>query len=200
MDQVAQRDLKILTAIGERQNVTQRSLAKSLDIALGLTNLYLKRLARKGYIKITTLPPKRLKYLLTPQGIAEKTRLTYEYMSFSLLLYRQTRTHLREAVRPLVENGRRRLALYGSGEAAELAYLTLREFGIQPSALYTDDGTSQFLDIPVRPVRDLSAAEIDGVIVAAFNSLDAHREMLTQNGVPQEKLIFLVNSPVQRAG
>ena len=73
MDQVSQRDLKILTEISERQDITQRGLSKSL----GLTHLYLKGLARKGYIKITTIPPNRLKYLLTPQGLSEKSRLTY---------------------------------------------------------------------------------------------------------------------------
>ena len=97
MDQASQRDLRILREISESQDITQRGLAKTLGIALGLTNLYLKRLARKGYIKISTIPPNRLKYLLTPQGIAEKSRLTYEYISFSLVLYRQTRQQLREA-------------------------------------------------------------------------------------------------------
>src|SRR5256712_8153017 len=104
MDQAAQRELKILTEISDGGDVTQRRLARSLGIALGLTNLYLKRLARKGYIKITTIPPNRLKYLVTPRGIKEKTRLTYEYMSFSLLLYRQTRDRLREAIRPVARH------------------------------------------------------------------------------------------------
>lgn len=77
MDQVSQLDLKILTEIAERKDVTQRSLSFSLGIALGLTNLYLKRLTRKGYIKLTTIPPNRIKYLSTPKGITQKTRLTF---------------------------------------------------------------------------------------------------------------------------
>src|SRR3990172_1243000 len=146
MDQSSQRDLKILTEIAQSQNVTQRGLSQNLGIALGLTNLYLKRLVRKGYVKITTIPPNRLKYLITPQGIAQKTRLTYEYMSFSLVLYRETRQALREALQPLVEQGLRRIALYGAGEAAELAYLTLREFGLQPVAVYSNGTAGSFLD------------------------------------------------------
>ncbi|MDN5942376.1 MAG: winged helix-turn-helix transcriptional regulator [Nitrospira sp.] len=58
---------------------TQRVLATKLGVALGMTNLYLKRLARKGYIKVTTTPRSRIRYLLTPQGCTEKSRLTYRH-------------------------------------------------------------------------------------------------------------------------
>ena len=72
MDLEAQRDLAILKEIERSAPLTQRGLAKKLGIALGLTNLYLKRLARKGYIKVTTIPRHRVKYLLTPKGITER--------------------------------------------------------------------------------------------------------------------------------
>ena len=74
MNAASQRDLRILTEISEDQSVTQRGLSETLGIALGLTNLYLKRLVRKGYIKVTTIPSRRMKYLLTPRGIAESGR------------------------------------------------------------------------------------------------------------------------------
>lgn len=115
-------------------------LAQKLAIALGLTNLYLKRLAREGYIKVTTIPPNRIKYLLTPKGIAEKTRLTYAYMEYSLQLYRQTRVALRESLIPLAQAGHRRVVLCGTGEMAELAYLTLRELGLELAGVVDEDG------------------------------------------------------------
>ena len=103
MEKNLERDLEILTAIGEGHPLTQRDLAERLGVALGLTNLYLKRLARKGFIKITDFPRKpaarkRLRYLLTPQGISEKTRLTYEHVAYSLSLYRLARQTLRESL------------------------------------------------------------------------------------------------------
>ena len=94
MDLQAQRDLKLLNEVEQNAAVSQRTLADNLGVALGLTNLYLKRLARKGYIKVTTIPRHRIKYLLTPQGMAEKTRLTYQYMEYSLTYYRQMRERL----------------------------------------------------------------------------------------------------------
>src|ERR1700757_4599773 len=95
MDLQDQRDLHLLDEVARNDRVTQRSLSKSLGVALGLTNLYLKRLARKGYIKITTIPSHRIKYLLTPRGMAEKSRLTYLYMQYSLLFYRDMRQRLK---------------------------------------------------------------------------------------------------------
>src|SRR5215813_14909457 len=106
IERQAERDLEILTAIGEGRPLSQRALAQRLGVALGLTNLLLKRLARKGSIKIVEFPKKpaarkRLRYLLTPKGIAEKSRLTYEHMSYALNLYRRTRETLRQTLAEL---------------------------------------------------------------------------------------------------
>lgn len=190
MKQASQRDLQILTEIGQRGDITQRGLSKSLGIALGLTNLYLKRLVRKGHVKITTIPPNRLRYLLTPQGIAEKTRLTYDYMTFSLTLYRQTRQRLREALQPSLAEGTHRVALYGAGEAGELAYLTLREVGIEPVAVYGDGGGT-FVGLPVRPRQELNATGLDRVVIASFSALSDEERAEIEERVGAEKVIFL---------
>ena len=115
-----ERELEILTAIEEGVPLTQRALAQRLGVALGLTNLYLKRLAGKGFIKIREFPTKpyagkRLRYVLTPKGVGEKARLTYEYMGHSLNLFRRTRDNLREAMGHLSRNGMKRIALCGAG-------------------------------------------------------------------------------------
>ncbi len=191
MKQASQRDLKILTEIAEHADVTQRALSQNLGIALGLTNLYLKRLARKGYIKIRTIPANRLKYLVTPKGLVRKTRLTYEYMSFSLALYRETRQRLREVLQPVALGGLKRVALCGTDEGAELTYLTLREIGLKPIAVFADDGPSVFFDVSVRPVRELLDVEIDRVIVVTFAGGERMLEQVTRLGLPRTKLIVL---------
>ena len=190
MDPIAQRDLKILSAIEAHRDMTQRRLSKSLGIALGLTNLYLKRLVRKGYVKITTIPPNRIGYLVTPRGFAEKTRLTYEYMTLSLTLYQETREVLRAALRPLVSAGQRRVALYGTGEAAELAYLTLREIGVDPIGVFADGNGAMFLGMRVAPVAELADADVDQIVVAKFTIADEELATLRKL-VPRDRLIFL---------
>src|SRR6266849_2140601 len=117
MDIEAHRDLKLLEAVEQDSRVTQRSLATKLGIALGLTNVYLKRLVRKGYIKCVNVQSNRNLYLITPRGIAEMARLTYEFMDYSLHLFGEVRRHLRPALQASVV-ANRRVAIYGRGEAA----------------------------------------------------------------------------------
>ena len=127
MDVEARRNLQALEAIAYDDRVTQRTLSSKLGIALGLTNIYLKRLVRKGYVKCVNVQSNRLRYLLTAKGIAEKTRLTYEFMEYSLFLYRQVRDQLRSGLEQHALDGRKRAAIYGTGEAAELGYLSIAE-------------------------------------------------------------------------
>src|SRR5437870_8522639 len=154
MDIQSQRDLQLLNEVEQNAAVTQRSLALKLDVALGLTNLYLKRLARKGYIKITTIPRNRIKYLLTPRGVAEKTRLTYLYMQYSLSYYRDMRQRLKVVLTGLASTGAKRIVIFGTGELAELAYISLREMDWTPAG-FVDGHQGSSLSYPLWPIAAL---------------------------------------------
>src|ERR1700687_3553185 len=71
---------------------SQRRIAEELGIALGLVNAYLKRCIKKGLVKVGQAPARRYAYYLTPQGFAEKSRLTVEYLSDSFSFFRRART------------------------------------------------------------------------------------------------------------
>jgi len=207
MERHLERDLEILTAIGEGRPFTQRALAQRLGVALGLTNLYLKRLARKGYIKIVDFPRKpaarkRLRYLLTAKGVAEKTRLTYEHVAYSLNLYRRARQTLRESLSHLPQNGVKRLALLGTGEAAELAYLSLKELALEPVAVFSRQPDGHFLGFQVRPVTELVPEEFDVLIVATFERPEQHVAELIRLGFPSVKILTLrrMVQPVETGG
>lgn len=196
MERQGQRELEILTAIGEGRPLTQRDLSQRLGVALGLTNLYLKRLARKGLIKISEFPRKpgpgqRLRYVLTGKGFSEKTRLSYAYIVHSLDLYRRAREALRERLSQLSDGGMKRVALYGTGEAAELAYLTLREFGLEPVGVFTREAGGQFLGFPVRAVHELTEAEADGLVLATFEPSEPQVAELVRLGFPTSKILTL---------
>jgi len=196
MERRVERELEILTAIAEGDSTTQRALAARLGVALGLTNLYLKRLAKKGFIKITEFPRKpaarkRLRYVLTPKGLLEKSRLTYDYMSYSLGIYRRTRETLREALGHLHGQGLKRVAFYRPGEAAELAYVTLKEFGLEPFAVFDRDEGGFFLGLPVRPIAEAADAELDAIVIATFERPEPDIAELTRLGFPREKLLTL---------
>jgi DNA-binding MarR family transcriptional regulator len=198
MDLEAQRDLQVLEAVAENHRITQRGLADSLGIALGLANVYVKRLARKGYIKCINIQSNRILYLITPKGIAEKTRLTYEYMEYSLHLYSQVRVHLRVVLRPLAEAGHKRIAIYGTGEAAELAYLSVKEAGLELAAIFDDEGGRMFLGMPVQDIREHHLVPYDLLVIAALDRPEAAVNQLVQLGVPLEKVQTLRPAAVAR--
>lgn len=191
MDNESRRDLEMLEVLTQDDRITQRTLASRLGIAVGLANLYLKRLVRKGYIKCVNVRPNRLRYLLTPTGIAEKTRLTYEYMEYSMHVYRETRQHLRSALQPLTTDGSHRIAIYGTGEAAELAYLSLKELGVEPVVIFDGAGGGRFLGLTVVPIAEQGSFAYDVLILATLNPAAAGVAELTNLGVAPEKIVPL---------
>ena len=198
MDIEAHRDLKLLEAVEQNSRVTQRSLATKLGIALGLTNIYLRRLVRKGYIKCVNVQCNRITYLITPRGIAEKARLTYEFMDYSLHLFGEVRQHLRVVLQECAAAGQR-VAICGRGEAAEIAYLSLREFGLEPVAIFDDDNGHEFLGMPVRPMSEHDQVAFDLMIVATLERSGNQVAALIRCGVPKDKLFPLrQDSPTRR--
>ena len=197
MDIEAHRDLKLLEAVEKDSRITQRSLATKLGIALGLTNIYLKRLVRKGYIKCVNVQSNRISYLITPRGIAEKARLTYEFMDYSLHLYAEVRQHLRHVLQECAAADRR-VAIFGRGEAAELAYLSLKECGLEPVAIFDVDGGHEFLGMPVRAVREHEQVSYDLMIVATLERSGQQVASLVTDGVPEAKLFPLRQESLSR--
>lgn len=128
--------LEILEAIENDSQVTQRHLATSMGVALGLANSYLKRCARKGLIKIHQAPANRYLYYLTPKGFAEKSRLTAKYFSSSLQFYRRAGETCREVFRQCEKRGLRRIILCGDSELAEIAILRAQEHEVQIIGIY----------------------------------------------------------------
>ena len=119
--------LEILEKIEKQENLTQRHLANSLGVALGLANSYMKRCVRKGLIKVHQAPANRFLYYLTPKGFAEKSRLTAKYLSTSFDFYRRAGDSLAEAFSLCETQNKTSVLLCGVSELAEIA--SLRAYG-----------------------------------------------------------------------
>ena len=191
LDIEAHRNLQALEAIAENDHLTQRSLADSLGMALGLTNLYLKRLVRKGYVKCVNVQSNRLRYLLTPKGIAEKTRLTYEFMQYSVSLYGQVRQRLQTVLEPYALDTQTRIVLFGTGEAAELAYLTIAGLGLEMVAVFDWEPEGRFLGHPVRSISAHRDVPFDLLLVATLESSGLVLDELSRLGIQRERLVSL---------
>ena len=191
MDYKGLRTSKILEEIGKNQATSQRDLAKKRDISLGLVNSFLKRLTKKGYFKITNIPKNRIKYILTPQGAAEKTRLTYKYIRFSYNFYKEARQKLSKLFQDLAAQGVKRVVFYGAGDLAEIAYFSLQDTAIE--LLVVDDVKigEKFLKKIVADPAVLDSLSFDRILITTDGSMEDVMEKILEKGIPRDKVVML---------
>lgn len=127
MDSQSERELQILEYLERNPDTTQADLAVRLGVAVGSVNWYLKRLINKGYVKVRQMQRRRLRYLITPKGVAEKARLTQAYMQASFRIYRETRSQARRLLAQVMEAGYDTVRVEGDGDLAEVCLLTCLE-------------------------------------------------------------------------
>ncbi len=160
------RDL--LERIDDSAEINQRALSKELGIALGMTNAYLKRCVKKGWVKINQVPARRYRYYLTPKGFAEKTRLTAEYFTDSLTFFRRARQSFDRLYTLLDDQGVRRVVLCGADELTEIAVLCALNHRIEVVGVLRGDGKSD--DIGGAPALDqITPPAADRWVVATTN-------------------------------
>jgi DNA-binding MarR family transcriptional regulator len=126
----AVHELNLLEHIEHDPDVTQASLASQLGVAVGTVNWYLKRLVAKGYVKVKRAQRRKLRYIITPEGIAFRARLTINYIETSMRLYRRTRQHVLELLAEARQAGYQRVRLAGEGDIADICRLTCLEQGM----------------------------------------------------------------------
>lgn len=189
------RDMHLLDELTHTPDVTQRELSRRIGSALGLTNLMLRRLAKKGYIKVIGTKRSRLRYLITPQGILEKSRLTYEFIQYSLQLYTHTRIFLRDQLTATAQAGSRKILLCGTGELAEIAFLTIHEMRLEFVGVVDElPNRQQFLGHPVQHIGMVATAAYDRVIAASMRWGDGGTQRLVNVGVPADRIIAIPQS------
>jgi DNA-binding MarR family transcriptional regulator len=208
-------ELHLLEAIERDSALTQRSLARDLGIALGLANAYLRRCVKKGLVKIRQAPASRYFYYLTPQGLAEKSRLVAEYLAVSLAFFRLAKSECAALFAECEARGWRRVALVGVGELAEIATLSSGERAVEILCVI-DRGAAgrRCAGLPV--VADLraamlaaGAAGLDALIVTDMHSPQrsfeaaseaARFQGLSADRIMAPRLLHLSGAPAKREG
>lgn len=123
-------DLDLLLQIEQDPDISQANMAQELGVAVGTINWHLKRLIAKGYVKVKRAQRKKLRYIITADGIALRSRLTVDYVRNSFNLYRQTREKVLALLQVLIEHGHQVVSIQGDGELAEVCRLTCIEQNI----------------------------------------------------------------------
>ena len=159
--------LGILESVERGSNHSQRRLASELGIALGLVNAYLKRCVRKGLMKVSTAPRRRYAYYLTPQGFAEKSRLTAQYFAYSFTLFRHAKSDCVAVFGQARANGYTRVVLAGVSDVAEIAMICALESGVQIVAVVdAASSLTRFVGVPVARSFEEVGEPFDAVIVS----------------------------------
>ena len=196
---------RILTQIEAEDKISQRSLAKELGIALGLTNLLIRRIVKKGWVKVISVRPNRVRYLITPTGIAEKARITRLYLDNTLHLYTETRDRIRERLTLLSDewpaepdglNGEKRIVFYGAGDVAEIGYICLQGTDLHLVGVVDDRRTKPFFGIPVNSpdsvrATGLNGQQFDRLVVMSFRQADRIRARLESVAMPAAKVFWI---------
>jgi predicted transcriptional regulator len=124
------RELTLLENIENDPDVNQSTLATQLGVAVGTVNWHLKRLIAKGYVKVKRAERKKLRYIITPEGIALRARLAVDYVERSFSLYRKTRQRVSEYLSQVKAAGYDRVRIVGKGDVADICRLTCLEHGV----------------------------------------------------------------------
>lgn len=124
------RDMNLLEQIERDPDVNQATLAVQLGVAVGTVNWHIKRLIAKGYVKVKRATRRKLRYIITPEGIAFRAHLTIDYIEQSMLLYRRTRERVRELLTDVRRAGYDHVSIQVEGDIADICRLTCMEQGI----------------------------------------------------------------------
>ena len=158
--------LGLLEAVERESAQSQRRLAAELGIALGLVNIYLKRCVNKGLLKMAQAPARRYAYYLTPQGFAEKARLTLEYMSYSFELFRRARAECASVFEAARSQGYNRVVFAGVSDLADIARICALEAGIQIAAVVDQQSSlSTFSGVSVVASFEKVEGEFQAVVI-----------------------------------
>jgi DNA-binding MarR family transcriptional regulator len=183
------RSLQLLSEISGEEPLSQRDLSRRLGIAVGLVNSYLKNLVSKGFVRVKNFPSNRYAYLLTPQGIAEKSRLAYQHLSYFTSLYTVARQDYLDLFRRLEQSGVREVVFCGIDEVAEVAYLSLQETRLKLVSVMDDERLGdQFFGLPIVAVAENVGEMCAPIVISSLKRRDDLTKFLRGLGVARDRI------------
>jgi DNA-binding MarR family transcriptional regulator len=175
------RDLRFLEELEKTPIISQRELSHKFGIALGVTNACLRRMARKGLIRIRDLNHRRIGYYLTPKGFSEKAKLTIHLVSFTIRHYSELKNIISQRLLEMERDGIQRIVFYGVSDEMEVAYITLQGVNLKLVGIVEDDEKFQsqiILGYELEPVSRVQELNPQGVLITSSEELGLKKERL----------------------
>jgi len=183
------RDLRLLEELEKNPIISQRELSHKFGIALGVTNACLKRMARKGLIRIRGFNHRKIGYYLTPKGFAEKAKLTLHLITYIVQHYSELKKIISQRLLEMQRNGLQRVVFYGVSDEMEVAYVTLQGVNLKLVGIVEDDEKvvpEIIFGFEIEPVSRVRELKPDCILITS----------LTENGQKRERVkkIYGLNS------
>lgn len=178
------RELKILEKIEGNGHLTQRDLSKEVGIALGLVNHLLKKMVKKGWIKIKNLDANRIRYLITPEGVREKSSLLYKRVENTIHFYLDAKRVIKDKVIHLKSEGVKSVSIYGINHIAEVLFIVLKELGLELTYVVDDNKEGEvWFGYTIVNMDEFLKSNANIIILASFNEKEIDSFCKEQEGM-----------------
>lgn len=175
------RDLRLLEELGRNPVTSQRELSHKLNIALGVTNACLRRMALKGWIRMRGLSHRKIGYYLTPKGFSEKAKLTLNKISWTVQHYAELKKIVSQRLSEMEHAGMRRIVFYGVSDEMEVAYITLQGINLKLVGIVEDDERftpQRIFGYELERVHRIHELEPDCILITSLEGSEKKMERL----------------------
>jgi DNA-binding MarR family transcriptional regulator len=175
------RELSLLQELEKNPIVSQRELSNKFGIALGVTNACLKRMARRGWIRIMSLDHRRIGYFLTPKGFAEKAKLTVHLISWTVQHYSTLKDFIGERLLEMRNKGVERIVFYGVSDEMEIAYITIQGVDLELIGIVEDEdkiNRKEIFGFELKDIREVEMLRPDAVLITSLANQAERTEKL----------------------
>ena len=185
-------EFEILKHVEESPRLNNRMAASKLGCSVKLAHALLGKMVDKGLLHVKKHHARRWDYFLTPSGISEKARLTYEFLDFSMHFYQEARKASSQICRELAESGVRTVAFLGAGDLAEIVYLGVKEWNLNLVEVYNGDVESTFLGHNVLTVENLRTSQADAIIVCIYDKSSPMKKHYLPEGIEKTDNMYWI--------
>jgi len=179
-------ELKLIEQVERSPRLTCRQAASVMGVSIRLAHGIVTRLIEKGCFDVVKHHSRRWDYYLTPAGLAEKSRLTMEFVDFSMRFYREARRRSAQVCRNLAEAGIREVSFLGAGDLAEISYLGVQEWGLDLVHVYDSSSGTTFMKVPVKLLTEVSRDPTEAIIVCMYDRAEPMVPRYLPPGVPPQ--------------
>jgi DNA-binding MarR family transcriptional regulator len=176
------RDLQLMEEIERNPKISQRELSNKFGIALGVTNACIKRMARRGLIRLKGIPPRRIAYYITPKGFAEKANLTLRFFSYNIRHYAEMKKQISKKLIEMQNSGVRRVAFYGLSDEMEVAYVTLQGFDMKLVGIMDEEKNrgEKFFGYKATDPKEVKNLNPDGILITSTKNQPSYMKTLVK--------------------